>query len=88
MTINVEIYCSQFCGYCHRAKMLLTNKNVAYNEISIDSQPEKRVEMIERSAGVTSVPQIFINSEHIGGCDDLYALESQGMLDEKLGLVT
>jgi len=88
MTVNVEIYCSQFCGYCHRAKMLLDNKGIAYNEISLDNQPEKRMEMVERSAGMTSVPQIFINNEHIGGCDDLYALESQGMLDEKLGLVT
>lgn len=68
--------------------MLLDNKSVAYNEISIDNQPEKRAEMLDRSTGVTSVPQIFINNEHIGGCDDLYALESQGMLDEKLGLVT
>ncbi len=68
--------------------MLLDNKSVAYNEISLDNQPEKRMEMVERSSGMTSVPQIFINNEHIGGCDDLYALESQGMLDEKLGLVT
>jgi len=87
MTVNVEIYSSQFCGYCHRAKMLLDNKSITYNEISVDSQPDKRAEMIERSTGVTSVPQIFINNEHIGGCDDLYSLESQGMLDEKLGLV-
>ena len=88
MTVNVEIYSSQFCGYCHRAKMLLDNKRVTYNEILVDSQPDKRAEMIKRSTGVTSVPQIFINNEHIGGCDDIYALESQGMLDEKLGLVT
>lgn len=87
MTVNVEIYSSQFCGYCHRAKMLLNNKSVTYNEIPVDVQPEKRIEMVERSNGVTSVPQIFINDEHIGGCDDLYALESQGLLDEKLGLV-
>ncbi len=88
MTANVEIYCSQFCGYCHRAKMLLDSKGVQYSEISVDNQPEKRTEMVERSGGLTSVPQIFINNEHIGGCDDLYELESQGLLDEKLGLVT
>ncbi len=88
MTINIDVYYSQYCGYCHRAKMLLDNKGVKYNEISVDNQPEKRAEMIERSGGITSVPQIFIKNEHVGGCDDLYALESQGTLDEKLGLVT
>jgi len=86
MSKNVEIYCSQFCGYCHRAKMLLDNKGVKFNEISVDNDSEKRQEMLERSLGVTSVPQIFIENEHIGGCDDLYALESQGLLNEKLGL--
>jgi len=86
MSKNVEIYCSQFCGYCHRAKMLLDNKGVKFNEISVDNDSEKRQEMLERSSGVTSVPQIFIENEHIGGCDDLYALESQGLLNDKLGL--
>lgn len=88
MTKNVEIYCSQFCGYCHRAKMLLDNKDIEYNEISVDTDPEKRQEMVSRSSGASSVPQIFISDEHIGGCDDLYALETQGLLDEKLGLVS
>lgn len=86
MSKCVEIYCSQFCGYCHRAKMLLENKGIKYNEISVDNNPEKRQEMVNRSAGVTSVPQIFIENEHVGGCDDLYALETQGLLNEKLGL--
>ncbi len=86
MSKNVEIYCSQFCGYCHRAKMLLENKGIEYNEISVDNNMDKRQEMVNRSAGVTSVPQIFIEDEHVGGCDDLYALETQGLLDEKLGL--
>ena len=86
MSKNVEIYCSQFCGYCHRAKMLLENKGIKFNEISVDNDSEKRQEMLERSSGVTSVPQIFIENEHIGGCDELYALESQGLLNEKLGL--
>jgi len=88
MTVNVEIYCSQFCGYCHRAKMLLDNKGVKYSEISVDSAPEKRNEMLKRSNGVSSVPQIFIDNDHVGGCDDLFELESQGLLDVKLGLVT
>lgn len=88
MSKNIEIYCSQFCGYCHRAKVLLENKDIEYNEISIDNNPEKRQEMLSRSNGSSSVPQIFIGDEHIGGCDDLYALETQGLLDEKLGLVS
>lgn len=88
MSINVEIYCSQFCGYCHRAKMLLQNKGITFKEISVDNAPDKRKEMVSRSSGVTSVPQIFIDGEHIGGCDDLYALESRGALDAKLGLAS
>jgi len=87
MSKNIEIYCSQFCGYCHRAKILLDNKGVEFNEISVDNNPDKREEMITRSGGVTSVPQIFIGNEHIGGCDDLYALEAQDLLNEKLGLI-
>jgi len=86
MSKNIEIYCSHFCGYCHRAKSLLENKGIPYQEISVDNQPELREQMVSRSGGVTSVPQIFIDEEHIGGCDDLYALETQGLLDEKLGL--
>jgi len=88
MSKNVEIYCSQFCGYCHRAKMLLENKGIEYSEISLDNHPEKRQEMLSRSSGSGSVPQIFIGDEHIGGCDELYALETQGLLDEKLGLAS
>ncbi len=88
MSKNVEIYCSDFCGYCHRAKMLLENKGIDYNEISVDGEPEIRDQMIKRSNGVTSVPQIFIGGEHVGGCDDIYALESQGLLDEKLGIAS
>ena len=68
--------------------MLLENKGIDYNEISVDGEPEKREEMVKRSNGVTSVPQIFIGGEHVGGCDDLYALESQGLLDEKLGIAS
>lgn len=88
MPKNVEIYCSQYCGYCHRAKMLLENKGIEFNEISLDNDPDKRQEMLGRSGGASSVPQIFIGDEHIGGCDELYALETQGLLDDKLGLVS
>ena len=88
MSKKVEIYCSQFCGYCHRAKALLEQKGITFNEISVDNDSEKRQEMLQRSSGISSVPQIFIDNEHIGGCDELYALEAQSLLDEKLGLVT
>ena len=82
---NVTIYSSRFCGYCTRAKMLLDKKGVDYTEIAVDMDPEKRREM-EQLAGRTSVPQIFIGDEHVGGCDELYALEHAGQLDERLGL--
>ncbi len=81
---DVVIYCSGYCPYCTRAKYLLQSKSVVFTEISLDTEPHRRDEMIERSAGLTSVPQIFINAQHIGGCDDLYALESQGKLDSLL----
>ena len=82
---NVVIYGTKFCPYCVRAKMLLEKKGVEFNDIRVDHEPELRTEMMERS-GRTSVPQIFINDEHIGGCDDLYALEAAGGLDAKLGI--
>jgi len=68
-----------------RAKSLLEHKGVKYNEISVDSDRAKRAEMMQLS-GRTSVPQIFIDDDHIGGCDDLYALDAAGALDTKLGL--
>ena len=83
---NVVMYCTRFCPYCVRAKSLLEHKGVEYNEISIDSDHQKRQEMMQLS-GRTSVPQIFIDNDHIGGCDDLYALEAEGGLDTKLGLI-
>jgi len=84
--VKINIYSTLFCPYCTRAKMLLDQKGVEYNEIRVDMDPERRKEMIDLS-GRTSVPQIFIDDDHIGGCDDLYYLEAQGGLDEKLGLV-
>ena len=84
MTARVEIYTTQYCGYCRMAKSLLTKKNVAFEEIAVDSDPALRAEMTQRSAGGTTVPQIFIGKTHVGGCDDLYALEHAGGLDKLL----
>ncbi|MFL6721043.1 MAG: glutaredoxin 3 [Sphingomonas sp.] len=78
---QVEIYTKTFCGYCWQAKMLLESKGVAYQEISVDFGGPERVKMIERARGRTTVPQIFIGEHHIGGCDDLIALEREGKLD-------
>lgn len=82
---KVEIYTSRFCGYCVRAKALFDRKNISYVEYRIDEQPELRPVMVERAGGSRTVPQIFINDRHIGGCDDLYQLEMRGMLDGLLG---
>jgi glutaredoxin 3 len=78
----VEIYTKAFCPYCWRAKHLLDGKGVEYQEIGVDFGGEARQQMIERSSGRMTVPQIFIAGHHIGGCDDLMALERQGRLDE------
>lgn len=81
---NVEIYTWQTCPYCIRAKMLLRWKGVNFTEYKIDGDGAARVKMAERANGRRSVPQIFINNQHIGGCDDLYALDRQGKLDPLL----
>ena len=75
MNKNVIIYTSSLCGFCYRAKSLLKKKNIPFEEIDIDLNYSKRNEMIKKSSGRTSVPQIFFNDRHIGGCDDLYNLE-------------
>ncbi|MCP8467373.1 glutaredoxin 3 [Pseudomonas sp. ZM23] len=80
---SVLIYTSAWCPYCIRAKALLDRKGVAYEEISVDGKPGIRAEMIDK-AGRTSVPQIWIGDTHVGGCDDLYALERAGKLDTLL----
>ena len=77
----VEIYTKTFCSYCWRAKMLLESKGVAFNEISVDFGGELRQQMIQRAKGRTTVPQIFIGETHVGGCDELVALEQAGRLD-------
>jgi glutaredoxin 3 len=85
---QVEIYSSMLCGFCYRAKKLLDGKGVDYSEVDVMFQPRRRAEMIERAGGRTSVPQIFIDGAHVGGCDELYALESAGKLDQLLGPVS
>ena len=77
MAAKVEIYTKVYCPYCQRAKMLLDAKNLSYQEYKIDEQPSLRPEMITRSNGGVTVPQILINDQPIGGCDDLFVLESQ-----------
>lgn len=81
---TVELYTTPTCGFCHAAKRLLTSKGVSFAEVNLAQQPEKRAEMMQRSAGGRTVPQIFIGSTHVGGCDDLYALEQAGKLDALL----
>ncbi|QGP80932.1 glutaredoxin 3 [Sphingobium sp. CAP-1] len=83
---KVEIYTKDWCGYCARAKALLADKGVAYEEYDISLGGPKREEMLERAPGRTSVPQIFIDGAHIGGSDDLSALNRAGKLDALLGL--
>jgi glutaredoxin 3 len=81
---TVTIYTKSTCGYCHRAKMLLTQKNVAFEEISVDGDAQKQTEMAKRANGGWTVPQIFIGTTHVGGSDDLHALERAGKLDALL----
>lgn len=81
---SVEIYTSPYCGYCHMAKRLLTAKGVAFVEVDIMAAPERRAEMVQRANGGRTVPQIFIGDEHVGGCDDLHALDRAGKLDPML----
>ena len=81
---SVEIYVKTTCGYCWRAKHLLETKGVEYEEIVVDFGGPERDSMIERANGRTTVPQVFIAGRHIGGCDDLLALERGGGLDELL----
>lgn len=83
---QVEMYTTMFCPYCTRARTLLRNKGVTFVDIDILEQPERRAEMIQRAGGRSTVPQIFIDGAHIGGCDDLVALDRAGELDLRLGL--
>ncbi len=83
---EIVIYSSPFCGYCFRAKRLLDSKGVTYEDIDVMVDPSRRPEMLERSGGQSTVPQIFIDNQHVGGSDELAALESSGELDRLLGL--
>jgi len=83
--IDVVIYTTPSCPYCDRAKKLLNQKGIPFTEIDV-SDPEERQRLVGKSGGCMTVPQIFINDQHIGGCDDLYALEKAGKLDPLLGL--
>lgn len=85
MTI-VEIYTKTFCPYCWRAKALLDSKGVQYMEIAVDHGGEQKEIMVRRASGRTTVPQIFIGELHIGGCDDLLALDRAGKLDELIAI--
>ena len=83
---SVVVYSKDYCPFCVKAKELLRSKDVDFKEIAIDIYPEERNLMIEKSGGRRTVPQIFIDDFHVGGCDDLFALENKGELDRLLGL--
>ncbi|MFM5887984.1 MAG: glutaredoxin 3 [Dolichospermum sp.] len=84
MAAKVEIYTWSTCPFCLRAKSLLNKKGVNFTEYSIDGDEDARAKMSQRANGRRSLPQIFINDNHIGGCDDIHGLERQGKLDEML----
>jgi len=81
---DVTIYTTMFCPFCWRAKQLLDGKGAAYREIDVDTTPGARQEMMARAGGGHTVPQIFIGERHVGGSDELYALEADGKLDPLL----
>ncbi|OIQ33144.1 MAG: glutaredoxin 3 [Alphaproteobacteria bacterium MedPE-SWcel] len=80
----VEIYTSPLCGFCHAAKRLLSQKGVSFSEIDVLADPDRKAEMITRANGGRTVPQIFVGDIHVGGCDDLYAMDRAGKLDPLL----
>jgi glutaredoxin 3 len=81
---EVTIYTKPLCPYCADALDLLERKGISFSEIDISGNPEKRAEMIQRSGGRMTVPQIFVGNRHLGGCDDIYALDQRGELDPVL----
>jgi glutaredoxin 3 len=84
---KVDIYTSGSCPYCHRAKDLLHTKGIPYTEIKIDGNAELSAQVVERSGGMKTVPQIFVENHHVGGYDELKCLDQQGKLDSLLGIV-
>jgi glutaredoxin 3 len=81
---EIVVYTKDYCPYCHAAKELLRKKGAAFTEVDIQKHPDRRPEMIEKAGGRTTVPQIFIAGTHIGGCDDIHALDEAGKLDALL----
>ncbi|MDM7459946.1 MAG: glutaredoxin 3 [Paracoccus sp. (in: a-proteobacteria)] len=82
--MSIEIYTTRTCPFCHRAKALLDRKGAVYTEIDVGADPALRAKMTQRASGKRTVPQIFVGKTHIGGCDELYALERAGKLDHLL----
>lgn len=82
---KIEVYSGGYCPYCARAKALLQKKGLKFTEYDVQAEPNRRAEMAERAPGARTIPQIFINDRHVGGCDDLYALDKKGELDAWLG---
>lgn len=82
---KIEIYSSDRCPYCVKAKVLLDKKNAQYEEINVTDDEQARKDLLAKANGMRTVPQIFIDDKHIGGCDDLYALDQKGELDPLLG---
>jgi len=78
---KVEVYSGDYCPYCQRAKALLQQRGIDFVEYNVQIEPERRKEMAERAPGARTIPQIFINQQHVGGCDDLYALDRKGELN-------
>jgi glutaredoxin 3 len=83
-TPKIVMYSTGWCPYCSRARELLESKGIDFEEIDVEARPEARTEMMARSGGGRTVPQIFIGATHVGGCDDLHALEASGRLDTLL----
>ena len=81
---QIEIYTTPTCGFCHAAKRLLSSKGAPFAEIDLAREPDRRAEMVGRANGRRTVPQIFVGETHVGGCDDLFALERAGKLDALL----
>ena len=81
---DITIYTTEMCGFCRRAKALLDEKGASYHEVDVTYDPGKRAEMVARSGGDRKVPQVFVADKHVGGCDELFALERMGGLDPLL----
>ena len=82
--VNIDIYTTPYCPFCIRAKKLLVNKKVVFNEIDLSENPDKFEEMLSKSNGARTVPQIFVNGEHIGDCDHIHYLDQKGELNKIL----